>query len=150
MPTPNRPLTVFRPTVVIGLGGTGYRTLLELKSRLVEIYGEVPPLIRLLSIDTTEDPEKFKLLGEGIKVQLSPDEKLQISISNTSAVIKQNNVKEWWPSEISPGSLTKGAGQIRARGRLGLFAESRKIHGAIRDAISRVKNIGSIVQTMLD
>ena len=139
----NRPLTVFRPTVVIGLGGTGYRTLLEFKSRLIQVYGEVPPLIRLLSIDTTEDPEKLKLIGEGIKVKLSPDEQLLISISNPSIVTRQENVKEWWPSEITPGSLTRGAGQIRARGRLGLFAESRKIYSAIREAISKVKNIKS-------
>lgn len=33
-PTVVRPTVVFRPTVVIGLGGTGYEVVLKLKSDL--------------------------------------------------------------------------------------------------------------------
>ena len=48
---------VFRPTVVIGLGGTGYNALLKLKQRFIDAYGSVPPIIRFLSFDTTENSE---------------------------------------------------------------------------------------------
>ena len=34
---------VFRPTVVIGLGGTGFGTVLKLKRHFIDAYGSVPP-----------------------------------------------------------------------------------------------------------
>ncbi|MFW8159884.1 tubulin-like doman-containing protein, partial [Klebsiella pneumoniae] len=40
-------------TVFIGLGGTGKKALLHAKKRFLETFGEEPPLIKYLLIDTT-------------------------------------------------------------------------------------------------
>ena len=44
--------TKIRRSLFIGLGGTGMRTLIELKKLFVETYGEVPGMIGFLGIDT--------------------------------------------------------------------------------------------------
>lgn len=40
-------------TVLIGLGGTGKKALLHAKKRFLETFGEEPPLVKYLLIDTT-------------------------------------------------------------------------------------------------
>ena len=44
--------TKIRRSLFIGLGGTGMRTILYLKKLFIETYGEVPPMIGFLGIDT--------------------------------------------------------------------------------------------------
>lgn len=44
--------TKIRRSLFIGLGGTGMRTLLYLKKLFVDTYGEVPPMIGFLGVDT--------------------------------------------------------------------------------------------------
>lgn len=39
-------------TLLVGLGGTGFKTLSVIKERLVSLYGAVPPTIQLCCIDT--------------------------------------------------------------------------------------------------
>ena len=142
MSNPNRPLTVFRPTVVIGLGGTGYGVLLKLKQRLVEIYGKVPPVIKLLSIDTTENEQNRESTAQGVAVSLDPSELYQISITNPSNIVKNKNIQEWWPPQVNANlGIERGAGQVRARGRLGLFAKSADIFALINQAIANVRDL---------
>ncbi|MCA1592020.1 MAG: hypothetical protein LC754_05100 [Acidobacteria bacterium] len=50
---------------------------------------------------------------------------------------------EWWPKNIPIGAIIAGAGQVRARGRLALFAKSEEIISSIRDAIREVDLIKS-------
>lgn len=151
MSTPNRPLTVFRPTVVIGLGGTGYGVLLKLKQRLVEIYGKVPPVIKLLSIDTTENEQNRESTAQGVAVSLDPSELYQISITNPSNIVRNRNIQEWWPPQVNANlGIERGAGQVRARGRLGLFAKSADIFGLIHHAIANVRDLRNSRQSFQD
>lgn len=49
------PITI-NPTLIIGLGGTGKRALLELKKKLRERYSNIPKIeILNLDIDNTEN-----------------------------------------------------------------------------------------------
>jgi len=73
-PTVVRPTVVFRPTVVIGLGGTGYEVVLKLKKRFIDVYGSVPEVIRFISIDTTENIQEREKSPDGTKVVLEPNE----------------------------------------------------------------------------
>lgn len=151
MSNPNRPLTVFRPTVVIGLGGTGYGVLLKLKQRLVEIYGKVPPVIKLLSIDTTENEQNRESTAQGVAVSLDPSELYQISITNPSNIVKNKNIQEWWPPQVNANlGIERGAGQVRARGRLGLFAKSADIFALINQAIANVRDLRNNRQSFQD
>lgn len=139
---PMRSNVVFRPTVVIGLGGTGHGAVLKLKRRFIDIYGSVPPIIKLLSFDTTESAEHSEKANDGTVVTLEPQvESHVISVANPAALVSGANphINEWWPPNIPVSAIIAGAGQVRARGRLALFAKSKDIFPTVRGAVDHVK-----------
>jgi Tubulin like len=133
---------VFRPTVVIGLGGTGYGTLLKLKKRFVDAYGSIPPIIRFLSIDTTENAEGTSS-ETAHDVQLDHNEKYVLQVGSPANLVNGTNphIDEWWPPEIPTAAIIAGAGQVRARGRLALFAKAAEVYARIRRTVDDVRNI---------
>jgi hypothetical protein len=143
---------VFRPTVVIGLGGTGYAALLKLKQRFVDSYGSVPPIIRFLSIDTTENAEGTAAPETKTEAQLDHGEMYVLQVGNPAGLVNGTNphIDEWWPTEIPTQSIIAGAGQVRARGRLALFARANEVFGRIRRAVDDVRNIRNQKQMYAD
>ncbi|HJQ32507.1 MAG TPA: tubulin-like doman-containing protein [Pyrinomonadaceae bacterium] len=136
---------VFRPTVVIGLGGTGYGAVLKLKKHFRDAYGSVPQIIRFLTFDTTENVEHSERARDGLPVTLEPrTEQHVIQVANPAGLLGINEpIDSWWPKSIPINAIVAGAGQVRARGRLALFARSEEIIANIRDAISEVDLIKS-------
>jgi len=133
---------VFRPTVVIGLGGTGHGAILKLKKRFIDAHhGSVPPIIRFLSIDTTDNVEQSEKLRDGSTVTLDPNEKYVIQVVNPGALVNGTNehIDEWWPKNIPIQAINAGAGQVRARGRLALFAKIGDITARIGRALDDVQ-----------
>jgi hypothetical protein len=144
---------VFRPTVVLGLGGTGYKTLLKLKKRFVDAYGSVPPIIRFLSIDTTENAEGSSRNDEiSTDGHLDHNETYVLQVGNPANLVNGTNphIDEWWPPEIPTQAIIAGAGQVRARGRLALFAKASEVYGRIRRAVDDVRNIRNQKQMYAD
>lgn len=144
---------VFRPTVVLGLGGTGYNTLLKLKKRFIDAYGSVPPIIRFLSIDTTENAEGGeKGTADGGNARLDHNETYVLQVGNPANLVNGTNphIDEWWPPEIPTQAIIAGAGQVRARGRLALFAKASDIHTRIQRAVDDVRNIRNQKQMYAD
>lgn len=147
----SRPTVVFRPTVVIGLGGTGYGVVLKLKKRFLDVYGSVPEIIRFLSIDTTENIQSREKSPDGNTVVLEPNEIYPISVANPGRLLVGNDhINEWWPKEIPAHGIINGAGQIRARGRLALFAKVGDINSLIGQAINSVCEIRNNKQAFSD
>lgn len=137
---------VFRPTVVIGLGGTGYGAVLKLKKKFRDAYGSVPQIIRFLTFDTTENVEHSERTHDGLPLTLEPrTEQHVIQVANPAGLLGGMNehVDSWWPKNIPIGAIVSGAGQVRARGRLALFAKSGEIINAIREAIRDVELLKS-------
>lgn len=144
---------VFRPTVVIGLGGTGYKTLLKLKKRFVDSYGSIPPIIRFLSIDTTENAEGAAHGEERSEEgRLEPNEQYVLQVGSPGNLVNGTNphIDEWWPPEIPTQAIIAGAGQVRARGRLALFAKASEVYSRIRRAVDDVRNIRNQKQMYTD
>lgn len=147
---------VFRPTVVIGLGGTGYQTLTRLKKRFVDAYGSVPPIIRFLSIDTTENAESNT--GRSDEQQpregaLDHNEMYVLQVGNPGNLVGNGtnpHLDEWWPPEIPTQAIIAGAGQVRARGRLALFAKASEVYSRIQRAVDDVRNIRNQKQMYAD
>jgi|GEM_PF-530954 len=133
-------------TILIGLGGTGKEALLRAKRKYIETFGEVPPLVKFLLIDTTPaitdrleitDPD-----GETKTVALSPDEVLYIEARGASLLPKVNDeIREWFPPQADlKANIISGAGQIRALGRLALFANARSVYDCLRELVSDARN----------
>ncbi len=139
---------VFRPTVVIGLGGTGHGAVLKLKKRFIDVHGSVPPIIKFLAMDTTENVEQSERTRDGATVMLEPNERIVLSVVNPGALVSGANdhIDEWWPANIPVAAINAGAGQVRARGRLALFAKSKDIFSRIYGAIDQVQAIKNAKQ----
>ena len=129
-----------RKMVVIGLGGTGRDAVLNVKRRYLELYGTVDvPTTKFLVLDTTDD--KGLTLPDGRTVKLGASEFFKMSVSNPLEVISHNSeVKSWFPEQRIPlMAVNDGAGQVRARGRLSLFANAGEIHSRISMAFNGIK-----------
>lgn len=139
----------------IGIGGTGVKTLIRTKKMFEETYGEIPPSIRFLGIDT--DLDEFSIgidaqvkrdgIIENEKTCLSKNEQVQLKIDNPNRLYE--NYKEelfsWMPQNRQnvKGITTlknAGAGQIRSNGRFVLVSNAKKIKEAINQAIIDITN----------
>ena len=55
-------------SLIIGVGGTGQKVLIALKKRMYQRFGQIPDLVKFLSIDAdiaTESHEDFEYEFEG-------------------------------------------------------------------------------------
>ena len=62
-----------RPTLVIGLGGTGVHVLTHIKAILVNRYGVVPSSIELLALDADKEVLKGGAQVNGISLKDGED-----------------------------------------------------------------------------
>ena len=133
----------YTPTIVIGLGGTGYQVLTLLKNSLIEEnYGQMPENVKLLAFDTqsetriaksqqnisdfksdkTLDPEEFISLGRDLNSYVQDIER-----SKKSYLQNWVNTRDLSRQPRSSFDLREGAGQNRVIARLALFAEFESI-----------------------
>lgn len=125
----------------VGLGGTGMNALLHTKKMFVETYGEVPPMIGFLGIDTDGDAYKKELPSKYGPVSLAPNEQTPIQVEDAQAAFITSRQHFGWvhPDNIfALTSMTKGAGQIRSNGRFALICNFETLANKIRDAVGRI------------
>ncbi|MEW6278570.1 MAG: tubulin-like doman-containing protein, partial [Candidatus Eremiobacterota bacterium] len=138
-----------RPTILIGLGGTGGDVILRVRKRFYEKYGTLAefPIVAYLWLDT--DKSEKHILGKEVRefVRMTDTERLMLTINDTT-VITQNldepgnaHIKKWWyPGLNALGQMNEGAGQIRAYSRLSFFYHYKAIRTAVTDANTRVRD----------
>lgn len=128
------------PAVIIGVGGTGYEVVEQLKKSFRETYGEVP-IVRFLVFDTegrASPPEGYRHLG----------------VANAEFVVRNidsdEHLKDWFPADrIRPEEaqgMENGA-DIRGLGRLALFWNVRDIKTSIDFAIQQAASLVNITKT---
>jgi hypothetical protein len=132
-------------TVLIGLGGTGKKALLHAKKRFLETFGEEPPLVKYLLIDTTSantDHLEAKTPQGTKPVRLRADEILQIEARGASLLPQvHDEIREWFPPKADlKANILSGAGQIRALGRLALFANATTVYENLRDLLALARD----------
>lgn len=125
-----------RATLVIGVGGTGQKTLHHIKRRLQAATAGPRPPVKLLSFDTDtqEKPEKL---------DATEFTHLQIQSGNFQNMLRglpahRPEIAEWFPEpERYPGlrnikTLRDGAAQVRACGRLVFFDNADAIQKSLQ------------------
>ncbi|ADD28005.1 tubulin-like doman-containing protein [Meiothermus ruber] len=129
-------------TVLIGLGGTGKWALLHAKKKLLEAFGEEPPLVKFLLIDTTAANNDHLLTADGKKARLQASEILHIEARGASLLPKvHDEIREWFPPKADlKANILAGAGQIRALGRLALFANASLVYENLRDLLALARD----------
>ena len=140
-------LRPIRPSIIIGLGGTGQRIVLEVRRRIIQEYGSLDklPIVGFLVIDT--DPEKPIIPGiddETLKkIQLTPSEIYHAKVTGTHKLKEElhsyPHLVEWVDKSIlERGDITVGAKGIRAIGRLAYFLNYVGIKKAFNAIYSQV------------
>ncbi len=142
-----------RPTLVLGLGGTGVDVLRFFKRRLREAWGlgpaeEIPGIIQLLGVDTMP---WANLPGQEY---LHRHEYAYIGGYNATQVLRHLDnhpaIKAWWnwPPEMVPlGQIHSGARQIRCVGRLSFFRRYRTFWSHLEPKLSRMAAVATIEET---
>jgi len=135
--------TKIRRCLYVGLGGTGMSALLNTKKTFLETYGEVPPMIGFLGIDTDGGAYKKELDSKYGKIKLSPDEQLPIRVDDARPIYEVNkNHFGWLPEDnlYALTSMTLGAGQVRSNGRFALTVNHVDIENKIKRIIGDITN----------
>ena len=138
-----------RPTIVIGMGGTGGDVIMRVRRRFYETYGSLAefPIVSYLWLDT--DRSEKHILAKEIRefVRLTDTERLMLTINDTTSItqnLKEPNyahIDRWWyPGLNALGQMNEGAGQIRAYSRLAFFHHFTAIRAAITDANTKVRD----------
>ena len=131
-----------RPTVLVGLGGTGGDVLLKVRKKIFERYGSPSdfPVLQFVYIDTdTSNKHIDSQLVEEFK--FSPQERVDAIVLDTAKYTSNLNqhprIKAWWyPTLHDLGQVKEGAGQIRGYSRLAFFVNFDTIKNAIINALN--------------
>jgi hypothetical protein len=136
-----------RPTIIIGIGGSGGDILLRIRKRFFEKYGSLDniPIVSYLWLDTDTTEKEVGAGKFAEQIRFKPNEKLMTIVEDTTRITNDLNqhphVKKWfYPGLTKLKTMTEGAGQIRAYSRLGFFEHYETIKNALSQAQSRVLN----------
>lgn len=132
-----------KKTLYVGLGGTGVSTLLKIKKCFIDSYGEIPPMIGFLAIDTDSAAEnKSETSSHGENIKLEKTELLVCTVRGALNVYHNHrNTYDWVPSQ-NVNSLDSiqgfGAGQVRSNGRFIAYYNHQTIKSNIQTAITKI------------
>ena len=143
--------TRIRRTLYIGLGGTGMNAILHAKKLIYDTFGEIPPMIGFLGIDTDGGVYNKTLTArDGTAISLKVSEQLPITV-DAPALIYSNSPSNYdWMPDCNIGSLSAlslGAGQIRSNGRFAITMHEEDVADRIMGAIRSINNATIINNT---
>lgn len=141
--------TILKRTIYIGLGGTGIKVLLKTKKMYIDNYGEVPPMIQFLGIDTDESVYHNEEKIHDDLVYLAMEEQCRISVfGNPMDYVNAHRHEMSWLTSPNDGlirTLDKGTGQVRTNGRVAFIYNISKIKTALTAAYSKASSYQQIV-----
>jgi hypothetical protein len=80
-----------KKTIYIGLGGTGVSVLLKVKKCFIDSYGEIPPMIGFLAIDTFSAAGNQSVTSNcGETIKLDANELLVCTVKGALSVYQTN------------------------------------------------------------
>lgn len=140
-----------RRTLLIGIGGTGVKAILDAKKMFYENYGEIPPMIGFIGIDTDRPglSNTSVIASDGTKISLSVSEQLCISVDDPILIYNNNKTKklfDWMPEPNVQGltALSIGAGQMRSNGRFAVTVNENNVQQFINHKITEINNASII------
>ena len=113
-------------SLIIGVGGTGHKIMLDVRERLLQKYGSLDklPIVSFLLLDT--DQAIFgKNPNYSDAANLDNADKIHMSVYGVEN-LRRNlreypHLRDWLDPRTLSGDIHQGAGAVRARGRLAFF-----------------------------
>lgn len=143
-----------RPTLIVGLGGSGVYTARRLKRLLQDRY-KVKGLIRFLYLDT--DQGQFQ--NEPRLADADPEEIVSISIQHPEQIVEEWKRKSelhpylsFLDSRVDVGVLRNadGAAGIRPVGRFAFHASFDHIYPSLRNALQQIMQVGEQIKALME
>ena len=124
-----------RKTVVIGIGGTGVNAALYMKREFQDYFGEVPPIVQIIGIDT-DQPKLDMRDSMGNPVELVGNEYIYTPVTDPVAVLAEfPEIRQEFPEgKVRLRALLTGSGAVRPCGRLATLSNIGVIVKRIKDA----------------
>lgn len=141
--------TAINRTLYIGLGGTGAQTLAKIKSHVINSYGEVPPMISFLAIDTDQKTADTAVAttADGRDVRLEANELCMVTVADAMGVYADQKSQFAWMPAQNVGALaaisSTGTGGVRSNGCFIARYNRGAIERAIGDSLNRVLRLVS-------
>ena len=136
--------TKIKRCLYVGLGGTGMNALLHTKKMFIDTYGEVPPMIGFLGIDTDGGAYKKSLPSiKGEPVTLDPKEQMPILVKKARPYYDENKEAFAWIPEENLYALTSmelGAGQVRTNGRFAFTINYADLCRKVDTVLAQITN----------
>jgi len=139
--------TKIRRSLYIGLGGTGMTSLLHTKRMFIDTYGEVPPMIGFLGIDTDGGVYNKTLESKYGEVRLDTNEQLPIQVNDAAQIYQVNEAQlTWVPKENmrSMSSMMTGAGMVRSNGRFAFTVNYNHVLSSVQQKINQITSADHI------
>lgn len=138
-----------KKSLFIGIGGTGANAVLQTKKRFIDAYGEIPPMIGFLVIDTdveTQNKRIFDNLNKDVKLEGSEFIYSEVRDARGPYKAQKDGLFNWVPPENVKflDKMTHGAGQIRSNGRFALFFNYKNIYDAVYNKLTEILSIDHI------
>lgn len=139
-----------RPTLIIGLGGTGARIAVELKARLEESFGgsgNYHKAVRFVCFDTAnENFFTYQPNYPNRRVDLIPEQELiRISDVPLHDLIQSREtnpaIAAVLPEILHSTHIDQGAQQVRRLGRIALIYHYSRVKQKLTDAINDLRHI---------
>ena len=131
-------------TLFIGLGGTGVKSILRTKQCFMDAYGEIPPMIAFLAIDTDKRIRHVALKSRsGKDVTLSDNEFCFCGITSSARDIYNYapNRFSWVPErnvDSLKGLQNEGAKQVRSNGRFLIRYNADPLSKAVAGKVAQI------------
>ena len=142
--------TKIKRSLFIGLGGTGMTALLHTKRMFIDTYGEVPPMVGFLGIDTDGDWYSRDLVSKYGKVKLEPSEQMPILVLDAQPIYRVHQDRfAWLPEKNLRGlsSMKLGAGAVRTNGRFAFTVNYDDVKVKLMDALNGITSASHINNT---
>src|SRR5947209_261365 len=136
-------------SILIGLGGTGHKIILDVRKRLVEKYGtlDVIPIVSFIQMDT-DGAVLARNVNYSEEVNLRRSEVIHASVAGVENLKNRLNdyphLRTWMKPSALTGHTYQGAGAIRAQGRLAYFWNYSEFTRRLAEAYRQVTREESI------
>lgn len=108
---------MIKPTLIIGIGGTGLMALIACKERLVEAYDSVPKNVVLLGLDTDDSIRKDVLMGH----------QFAECVDERRCETESRYCWDTWNPRIEEQDVLCSTQQLRPVGRLAAFQRQNSL-----------------------
>ena len=137
------PIKITR-TLYVGLGGTGAKSILRTKKCFIDAYGEVPPMVAFLAIDTDTAIRELTFTSrKGKSVKFDNNEICFCGIQGSAVEIVNRHPTQyqWLPArnkQILNNLMGTGAGQVRSNGRFLARYNANNIQNLIANKVAHI------------